>query len=153
VVDALKFAEEAMMIGGVTGDHLAFNLEMIGDVDLLIPANIANACWNPRRRAKTTGIRSWSPKNGARCLDFFMKGRFGLNKKAEPISHYLKGKSLWELAIIVLANQSLFRGESLSEVGEVLSNSPLGWVFIGTSDLIWPIHGTFVDGDRHFGDV
>jgi hypothetical protein len=37
---------------------------------------------------------TWSPKNGARCLDFFMKGRFGLNKKAERISHYLKGKSL-----------------------------------------------------------
>jgi hypothetical protein len=44
VVDALKFAEEAMMIGGVTGEHLAFDLEMLQEVDLLMPANIANAC-------------------------------------------------------------------------------------------------------------
>jgi hypothetical protein len=44
VVDVLKFAEEAMMIGGVTREHLIFNLEILGQVDLLMPANIANAC-------------------------------------------------------------------------------------------------------------
>jgi len=34
-------------------------------------------CWNPSSRAKTTGILSSRPKNGAGRRDFFMKGRFG----------------------------------------------------------------------------
>ena len=41
VVVASKFALLEMIIGGV-----------------MIPANIARACWNPRRRARTTGMLS-----------------------------------------------------------------------------------------------
>lgn len=44
---------------------------------VMTPANMARACWKPRRRARKTGMRSLRPKKGdARC-SFFMKGRFG----------------------------------------------------------------------------
>ncbi len=48
----------------------------------MIPANMDKACWKPSKRAKKTGMGSLRPKKGAAFLDCFMKGRFGLNKKA-----------------------------------------------------------------------
>lgn len=55
----------AMMMGGV-----------------MMPANIDNACWNPRSSARKIGILSLSPKKGAARLVFFMNGRFGLKRNA-----------------------------------------------------------------------
>ena len=49
---------------------------------VIMPANIDSACWNPRRRARTSGIESLRPKKGAARLVFFKNGRFGLNKNA-----------------------------------------------------------------------
>ena len=54
----------AMMMGGV-----------------MMPANMERACWKPRSRARKTGMLSLRPKKGAALFDFFMKGRFGLNRK------------------------------------------------------------------------
>ena len=48
----------------------------------MIPANMDKACWKPNSRARTTGMLSLRPKKGAALFDFFMNGRFGLNKKA-----------------------------------------------------------------------
>jgi hypothetical protein len=76
-----------------------------------------------------------------------MKGRFGLNKKADPISELRGGNYFGELTIIVLADQPLFCCERLCDVGEVLADSPLWWILIGPSDLIWAIHGTLGNGD------
>ena len=64
-ISKVKFAEFARIMGGV-----------------MIPANMANACWKPRRRARKTGIRSWRPKKGAALRSFFIKGRFGLKRNA-----------------------------------------------------------------------
>lgn len=53
-----------------------------GEMENILPANMANACCNPKINASTTGIRASSPKNGApRCGDF-INGRLGVNKKA-----------------------------------------------------------------------
>jgi hypothetical protein len=68
-VTASKLAEPAMMIGGE-----------------MTPASIARACWNPRSRARSTGMRSWRPKKGARRLDFLRNGRLGLKRKAVGIT-------------------------------------------------------------------
>ena len=55
----------AMMMGGV-----------------MIPASMANECWKPRIRARTTGMLSLSPKKGAARLVFLRNGRLGLKRKA-----------------------------------------------------------------------
>ncbi len=55
-------------------------LKMMGGV--MMPANMARACWNPSRRARKMGILSLSPKKGGTLSDFFMKGRLGLKRKA-----------------------------------------------------------------------
>lgn len=59
-------------------ERLAALARIMGGV--ITPANIARACWNPRRSARSTGIRSWTPKKGAALFSFFMKGRFGRNR-------------------------------------------------------------------------
>ena len=64
-ISSVRFAALARMMGGV-----------------MMPANMARACWNPRSAARRTGIRSWSPKKGAALRSRFMKGRFGLKRNA-----------------------------------------------------------------------
>ena len=64
----------------VSVDRFAFTPRIIGGV--MIPANMERACWKPSNAAKSRGISSFSPKNGAALLDFFMNGRFGLKRKA-----------------------------------------------------------------------
>ena len=48
----------------------------------MMPASMDNECWKPKSRARKTGMLSLRPKNGAAFLDFFMNGKFGVNKKA-----------------------------------------------------------------------
>jgi len=55
-------------------------LRMMGGV--MIPANMARACWKPSSRARNTGILSLRPKNGEAWSGFLMNGRLGLKRKA-----------------------------------------------------------------------
>ena len=48
----------------------------------MMPANMDKACWKPKSSARKTGMLSLRPKKGAARFDFFIKGRFGLNRKA-----------------------------------------------------------------------
>ena len=53
---------------------------MIGGA--ITPANMDRACWKPRTSARMIGVESLRPKKGAARLDFCVKGRLGMNKKA-----------------------------------------------------------------------
>ena len=111
VIVASKFALLEMIMGGV-----------------IIPASIARACWNPKRRARMTGMRSWRPKNGARLLDFFMNGKLGLKRKAMFVSHssVVHSSSTVVLTIIIGSNEALLGGKSLENMLQMLSKAPLG---------------------------
>ena len=52
---------------------------MMGGV--IMPANMARACWSPSSRARNTGILSLRPKKGGTLSDFFMNGRLGRKRK------------------------------------------------------------------------
>lgn len=65
VVVASKLAVDEIISGGVT-----------------TPANIANACWRPRRNPRNSGISEFKPKNGWVLGVLFVKGISGINKYA-----------------------------------------------------------------------
>jgi hypothetical protein len=97
-------------------------------------------CWNPRRSAKTTGMRSCRPKKGALLFGLLIKGMFGVNKNAAPlVSRNPAFSNAGSLTIIIITDKSILGGKSFEDVRDVLAEGSLGRSFVCGNNHIWPI--------------